>query len=255
MIEISIIGTGNVASHLAHAFLKCNGILLKQILGRTPKTLLPFKNLAECITSYKDIQDVDILIIAVSDNVIHEVSEAIPITHSIVAHTSGSTSIDALKKHSKRAIFYPLQSFSKNRNIDFSTVPICLEAVNNSNLLLLEEVASALSDSIHLLNSESRAHLHQAAVFANNFCNHILYQTEEICKTHSLDFNLLKPLMTETVNKAFDIGAFAAQTGPAKRQDTSTIKKQLENLKTEEQKLIYNTITQTILKTYGKEKL
>tara|TARA_R110000765_G_scaffold344881_1_gene435177 strand:- start:108 stop:875 length:768 start_codon:yes stop_codon:yes gene_type:complete len=255
VIEISIIGTGNVASYLAHAFAESKGILLRQIVGRTQETLLPFNKIAECITSYDNLHTVDILIIAVSDNVIHEISQAIPVTLSIVTHTSGSTSIDALKKHSKRAIFYPLQSFSKNRNIDFSTVPICLEAANKSDLLLLEEVASALSDSIHFLNSESRAHLHQAAVFANNFCNHILYQTEEICKTHSLDFNLLKPLMTETVNKAFDIGALAAQTGPAKRQDTSTIKKQLENLKTEEQKLIYKTITQTILKTYGKEKL
>ena len=255
MIEISIIGTGNVAYHLACAFNKSEHISLKQIIGRRRDALLSFEHICECITSYNEIKDVDLLIITISDDVISEVSEAIPSLTAIVAHTSGSTSIDALKKHSKRAIFYPLQTFSKTRKIDFSTIPICLETNHESDKIILEKAALALSKSVFFIESESRAHLHRAAVFANNFCNHILYQAEEICKEHKLDFNLLQPLIKETVNKAFDTGTFAAQTGPAKRNDRNTINKQLQNLNTADQKLIYKTITQTILNTYGKEKL
>lgn len=252
MISISIIGTGNVAQHLIKVISKAENISLNQIYGRNSSNFPKLNSYAECISEFTKLKPVDLLIIAISDDAISTVSNNIANFSGIVVHTSGSTSMNVLDIHKQYGVFYPLQTFTEGRDLSFIEIPICLEASSKKVMQILNTVALALTHNIVELNSEKRSALHLAAVFANNFSNHILMQTDLICKNNEVSFNLLKPLMKETIEKAFALGPLNAQTGPAKRNDTKTIDYQIKKLKTENQKEIYKILTKSILHTYGK---
>ncbi len=252
MISISIIGTGNVAQHLAKHLSKAENIILSQIYGRSSSQFSEFNNYAEFISDFNQLKPADVLIIAVSDDAILTVSNKIVNFSGIVVHTSGSTAMHVLSKHKNFGVFYPLQTFTQGRELDFKEIPICLEASNTEVLETLKSVAMVLSKNTVELDSEKRSKMHLAAVYANNFTNHILMQTDVICQNNEVSFHLLKPLMKETIEKAFTLGPLNAQTGPAKRKDSNTINYQVESLKTENQKEIYKVLTRSILETYGK---
>jgi predicted short-subunit dehydrogenase-like oxidoreductase (DUF2520 family) len=140
-----------------------------------------------------------------------------------------------------------LQTFSKAKPLDFSQIPIALEAENESDYTVLETVANAISTQVHHINSEQRKALHIAAVFVCNFTNHLYKIGNDICIENNLSFDLLKPLILETADKIITLSPTDAQTGPAKREDTVTINAHLNFLKNHTQKDIYKLLTQSII--------
>ncbi len=228
MIKVVILGNGNVASHLTDAFEKAKGIEVIQLNSRKKHRL----------------SNIDIVIIAVSDDAITEVSSKID-KNTLVVHTSGSVSINSLKNNGNKGVFYPLQTFSKNRKVDFSEVPFCLEAQNETDLQFLEKLAASIGKNTYHINSSQRKSLHVAAVFVNNFVNHLYKIGNDLCDEYNVPFKILQPLIKETAAKIENLSPEEAQTGPAKRNDEKTIKNHLDLLQTNQQK-IYKTLTESI---------
>lgn len=255
MIDVNIIGTGHVAWHLAKAFEHQNKVNLMQVAGRSDLALQDFKQLArQTTTSIDKITPATVTIIAVNDDAIVEVSKKIEYSKQLVVHTSGFTAMTALNPKHRRGVFYPLQSFSKtDASIDFIKVPILIEAQDETDKKILQELAALISQRVQVATSIQRRHLHLAAVFANNFTNHCYAVAEMLCKEQSLDFDTLHPLIEKTVQKAINNGPMPSQTGPARRNDKSVIAQQEQMLESPEHKKIYTLLTNAIIKTYGKE--
>ena len=227
MISVLLVGKGNVATHLYTAFLKAEKINVKQISSRRLENITP----------------ADVTIIAVSDDVIAEVSSKIK--NTFVVHTSGSVALNDLKNNSNKGVFYMLQTFSKEKEVDFSEVPFCLEATNEKEYLLLEKLAESIGKKIYPINSKQRKTLHVAAVFVNNFTNHLFKIGNDICEENNVPFEILQPLIKETALKIETLSPEKAQTGPAIRKDKETIKNHL-NLLNKEQQEIYTILTKSI---------
>lgn len=246
MIQITIIGSGNVAQHLIKAFAKSELVEIVQVYSRKKETLSALLEFDKITNDFEELKEADLYIIAVSDKAIADVSKQLPFQNRIVVHTSGAASLDVLDAKNRKGVFYPLQTFSKNKDLDFSTVPICLEAENTFDFRVLESVAKSISNAVFAINSDQRKALHVAAVFVNNFTNH-LYQTgQEICEEHQVPFEILRPLIQETANKINTLDPIDAQTGPAKRNDNTTIEAHLAYLNNENQKNIYKLLTKSI---------
>jgi predicted short-subunit dehydrogenase-like oxidoreductase (DUF2520 family) len=172
---------------------------------------------------------------------------------SILVHTSGSVPLEVLgySSASFTGIFYPLQTFSKDRTIDFSEVPFLLESEDETTLQKLKKLAKSISPLQYLIRSRDRLALHVAAVFASNFSNHMLRISEEIMARQGLDFEMMKPLIIETISKSLELGARKAQTGPAIRSDLGTLDMHFRFLNYNEQAAeIYRLISQDIIDSY-----
>ncbi len=246
MIQITLIGSGNVAQHLIKAFAKSELVEIAQVFSRKKEKLSSIIEFDKIVNDYEDLKEADLYIIAVTDNAITEVSQQLPFNNQLVVHTSGTASIETLDDKNRKGVFYPLQTFSKNKEIDFSVIPICLEADNTFDFRVLETVAKSISKAVFPINSEQRKALHVAAVFVNNFTNHLYQIGHEICEENQVPFDILKPLIQETAQKIKTLDPIDAQTGPAKRGDSSTIEAHLEYLTNENQKNIYKILTQSI---------
>ena len=246
MIQITLIGSGNVAQHLIKAFTKSELVEIAQVFSRKKEKLSSIIEFDKIVSDYEDLKEADLYIIAVTDNAITEVSQQLPFNNQLVVHTSGTASIETLDDKNRKGVFYPLQTFSKNKEIDFSVIPICLEADNTFDFRVLETVAKSISKAVFPINSEQRKALHVAAVFVNNFTNHLYQIGHEICEENQVPFDILKPLIQETAQKIKTLDPIDAQTGPAKRGDSSTIEAHLEYLTNENQKNIYKILTQSI---------
>lgn len=246
MIKLSIIGSGNVAQHLISAFAKASEIELVQVFSRKADQVSHLVESEKIVSDFSLLTDADLFIIAVSDDAIGTVSGQIPFQNKLVVHTSGSIAISALDEKNRKGVFYPLQTFSKNKAVDFRTIPICLESQNASDFQLLEQVAKTISNQLFAVNSEQRKALHVAAVFVNNFSNHLYTIASDICNEHQLPFEILQPLIKETAEKIMVLSPSEAQTGPAKRKDQRTLDAHLEMLTNPMQKKIYTLLTQSI---------
>ncbi len=246
MITVSIIGSGNVAQHLIAAFNKAPEINLVEVFARDKKSLAHLPGLHKIVTFIEDLQPVDLCIMAVSDDAIALVSNALPFQNALVAHTSGSIAMKELSDKNKKAVFYPLQTFSKNKAVDFHSIPICIESENDGDLKLIEKVANAISEIVLPIDSTQRKALHIAAVFVNNFVNHLYQIGNEICIANDLPFDILKPLIVETAEKIQLLSPIEAQTGPAKRKDLNIIQSHLEALQNDNHKAIYRLLTKSI---------
>jgi len=249
MISVVILGSGNVASQLIKAFLKIDTINLKQVYTRNQEDINTLKDSIDTTNDISLLKQADITIIAVSDEAISSISSHIK--NSFVVHTSGSVDMKSLNNIGRKGVFYPLQSFSKKKLVDFKNIPICLESETNEDLLKLEELVSLLQSKSYILSSHQRKKIHVAAVFANNFSNHMYTIANEICEKYNIPFDILHPLIEETSNKIKNLTPEKAQTGPAKRNDAETIENHL-NLLSEKQQEIYLKITQSI-QEYGKK--
>ncbi len=247
MIKVTIIGSGNVAQHLINAFAIAENIEIFQVFARNQSSISHSISLNKIVSDFNDLLEADLYLIAVSDNAIAEVSSKIPFKNKLVAHTSGNFSIDDLDSNNRKAVFYPLQTFSKNKAVDFQEIPICLETQIESDFHILEKIANSISNKIYKINSQQRKSLHVSAVFVCNFVNHLYQIGNEICDENQVDFEILKPLIQETANKILSIYPNEAQTGPAKRNDTQTINEHLKFLKTENQIEIYKLLTKSII--------
>lgn len=254
-IHINIIGAGNMAYQLTQAFHNHPEVQLRQLYNRSE--LSPEFNVFEIekIHHLSTLRPADACIIAVKDEAIAEISKKLPFENQLVVHTSGNTSIEAIDSKNRRGVFYPLQTMNKQTIVDFEKVPFCLEAENTNDFCLLQRLASLLSSKIYTLNSYQRRLLHLAAVFMNNFSNHLVYISQQICKENEVPFEILQPLLAETFIKLQNTSAYDAQTGPARRNDFLTITNHLAMLDNNNYKEIYDIITKSIINTYGRKEL
>mgnify|MGYP001458403210 CR=1 FL=1 len=231
---IVILGAGNVATHLSIALYK-SGFKIKCVYS---KSIENAKKLAQKIEAHYTNEinhlpvEADLYIIAVKDEIIEQIIAHLDLKYGIIVHTAGSISIDIFKNRFENyGVFYPLQTFTKNRELDFSDIPLCIEA--NSKILenKLFTLAKSLTKTVVYVDSENRKKLHLAAVFACNFSNHMYAIAAEIIKNSDLPFELLIPLINETAKKAIDCNPVNAQTGPAVRNDKNVIQNHMEMLK------------------------
>ncbi|WP_437822726.1 Rossmann-like and DUF2520 domain-containing protein [Tenacibaculum mesophilum] len=245
MIKVAIIGGGNVATHLANAFSKTNEVSLVQMYARNIEQIEHLKEVTPITNSIELLTEADVYIIAVSDDAIGDVSRKIEQKNGLVVHTSGSVAMQSLQNSGRKGIFYLLQSFSKDKDVNFDEIPFCLEAENEEDLQLLETLAKSIGKKVYRINSEQRKRLHVAAVFVNNFTNHMYKIGADICNEYQVPFEVLLPLIQETAQKITELSPKAAQTGPAKRNDQKTIQNHLALLNAEQQE-IYKLITKSI---------
>ncbi|WKN45732.1 Rossmann-like and DUF2520 domain-containing protein [Tunicatimonas pelagia] len=234
--KITIVGAGNVAWHLAPALEKA-GCSVVQVYGRQSEKARALASQLKQTQVKTDLDFSDssahLFILAVSDDAIAEVARQIKLSEeSAVVHTSGGQPMDTLTAAPTQQIgvFYPLQTFSKQRAVHFKTIPICVEANNKELLDELTKLAQKISNQVQAINSQQRAVLHVAAVFANNFTNHLLRMAEQLLHDRQLDSTLLHPLIQETISKSLEISPAQSQTGPAWRNDQKTITHHLDYL-------------------------
>jgi len=246
MIKVTLLGAGNVGFHLYKAIDQADGVEVMEWYNRSLTTLKPYKEKVSITDQLSTLKEADIYLISVSDNAIDNISHALKDKKGIVAHTAGSVSIKTLHHHKSHGVFYPLQTFSKSRRIDFREIPLCIEASNDEVENILYHFAEALGSTPHLINSEQRKALHLAAVFVNNFSNHLFTIGEELCSKNHLPFSILQPLIKETVDKLNYLSPKEAQTGPALRKDQLTINRHLEDLQEDLHQQLYTILSSSI---------
>ncbi len=239
--QIVLIGTGKVAHHLGRQ-LVAMGREIVQVYGRHRERSeqLAQQLGAEAIQDWSALQpNADLYLLAISDRAIGTVLDEWPSAiraKGLIAHTSGATPAKVFAPFCQRyGVFYPLQSFSPDRPADFTQIPICVYAQAPSDQEALVALAKDWGGGVHLLDDEQRAALHVAAVFVNNFSNHLFKIGAEICQTERLPFDLLLPLIQETTAKIAQHTPQAMQTGPAIREDLPTLLQHLEYLQDQPQ--------------------
>jgi predicted short-subunit dehydrogenase-like oxidoreductase (DUF2520 family) len=200
-------------------------------------------------------QSTKIIIVTVPDQKLKKVlNDIICPPGTLVLHTAGSHGLEVFPdKIEKKGIFYPLQTFTHGRNIRFKDLPFLLEASDNQSSAIMKDLADSILGKVYFVNTMLRTQLHLAAVFVCNFTNHMLTEGKNIVLEAGFPFEILIPLIEETISKALSIGPENSQTGPAFRNDHNTIKKHLELLSfSPERKKIYKELTQSIIKYYKK---
>lgn len=222
MIKVSVIGSGNVAESLALALSECSSysdIELHEVAGRSESRIAEITQMCGVRGVTIDaLSPADIYILAVSDGAIDEVAQQIPHrTDALLLHTAGSVPMGSLD-----GVLYPMQSFTAGRRVNFREVPLFIEGANKELLSIIDHLATTLSDSVVELSSERRKELHLAAVFACNFINAMLTATTDILSRAELPLSLYRPLVEETIAKAFEMTPQIAQTGAARRGDHTT---------------------------------
>lgn len=239
--KIDIIGTGNVGTHLRMA------------LASAADTQLVASRSLEGLRS-----DSDLYLLSVSDGAIREVAErvsALIASESVLAHTSGATPMSILEGvHPNIGVFYPLQTFTKDVELRYEEIPFFIEGVSSEVEDCLDETARLISDRVMRIDSRRRLDLHVASVVSCNFVNHLWALSSKFLEDRGIDFQLMMPLIRETLRKGEAVGAVKAQTGPARRQDIPTIERHLACLeKYPELQVVYRQISDSIIKMYNKE--
>lgn len=248
-MQIVIIGTGNTAAVLGRK-LKAAGHDIVQVFGRdtSAASQLAYELDTES-TNYWNIvyKNADIYILAVSDIAIEEVLKELQLPGKTIVHTAASVSKDVLKDSARHfGVFYPLQSLKKEMG-HLPDIPIIIDASDKPTLHELENLASSISDKVIEAGDRERLKLHLAAVICNNFVNHLYALAESYCKKEGIDFKLLHPLIEETAARLKEIPPSQSQTGPALRNDRTTIEKHLQLLNNHPQlKKIYEVLTESI---------
>lgn len=247
--SISIIGTGNLAFHLGTSLVD-EGVQIDYVFGRNEEkaTALANRLHARSANKISEIES-DLVLICVSDDAISEIIAQFPEQQKI-AYTSGSVELDNFKNHKNVGVFYPLQTFSINRTIQLNEVPFLIEATNSDFSKELIDLAWKLSSNVTYADSQERKRYHLAAVWVNNFTNHMVYQAKTIAERNALNWDFLLPLLKETTAKASSMNPKDAQTGPARRNDNATIRAHEAMLKGM-QKEIYTLLSKSIKDTYN----
>jgi len=251
MKTIHFIGAGNVATHMAKAF-DAKAFDINSVWSRKEENAiyLARKMKAKHLLSPKEIKDkASFIIVSVPDNALEEVLQDCYFENAILLHTSGTLQMEALAKYAANyGVIYPLQSFSKTKETDFSSVPILYEGKTADIAADIKKISQQISNTAIELDSERRKYYHLAAVFSSNFVNHLFHITQNICKKEGIDFPLLLPLIKETVDKIRRLPAAEAQTGPAFRNDTKVLEAHLNALDDDNIKEIYQLLSTSIQK-------
>lgn len=254
-MRVVILGSGNVAQAIATALSK-HGTPPVQIIARNSQQGAQLASQVGCdfTDDYSNPAVADIYIIAVSDKAIDIVASKLNIDpNSVIAHTAGSIELGVLGTHRNHAVFYPLQTFSKSRDVDFRPIPILIEANTPLALDRVMELGNELSENVQVVSSQQRAKVHLAAVFASNFTNHMYVIAEQLLEAEALNFNILKPLIRETAEKAISAESPAkVQTGPAVRNDFKTKDKHCNMLQQPHLKSLYTNLSKNIWETSKK---
>lgn len=246
--QIVILGSGNVATHLAHALSSCADV--KQIFS---PNLSHAQSLAQSLpdcAAINQLQDIytaaDYYIISVKDDAVKSLSEMLPSVDGIVLHTSGSVPLDAICQ-TRRGVMYPLQTFSKDVDVNMAEVPIFIEASDSNSLKDIEQLAKSITLApIVEADSKQRALLHLSAVFACNFTNHLWGAAYNILQNLDCDLQVVKPLILATLSKALVNNPAQVQTGPAARCDLGIIERQAAMLN-EHWSQIYRSLSESIM--------
>jgi len=248
-MKVVVIGSGNVAYHLASLLAQSRHTLL-QIAGRNKNAVSVLAKKLKCsfTTDIKNVdQGADVFIIAVNDDSIANVAKQLPETEKIVLHTSGSTSIDVLKKYKNSGVLYPLQSLNKQSATLEKDITFCVEASNLKTEKALSQLGKSIGNKTVKLNSNNRLILHLAAVVVNNFVNHLYVLSHDFLDKSKIDFSLLLPLIERTGKKVEVAHPRKVQTGPAMRNDQRTIKKHIALLQEDPMlKKFYNEFSKAI---------
>lgn len=256
--SFALIGSGRVASHLGSALvdsgLACRGVFSPTYGHAKPLADTLCSPVISELVEMSDL-DADFVLIAIKDDAIREVASSFPKDYNgVLLHTSGGTPLSALNGVPHYGVLYPMQTFSHNRTIDISEIPLFYEASDTMTEGIIRSITRALkSKSVHFLSSDNRVFLHIASVFACNFVNHLYAQADEIMHRIDLDFSALIPLVRETLDKAMSYPPKEVQTGPAARGDMQTVDRHLSCL-SGHQKELYETITKVILEEYKTKK-
>ena len=248
-METVIIGSGNVAYHLAKAFIKY-GISVKQIFGRNENDLKSIFDENKIAYSTENLADADFYLICVSDSSVAKVSKLIKKGNCLVAHTSGSLPVDILEGNYRKASFYPLQTFSKSKDLDYSKIPFFIEAENDSDNEFLKNIAMKISKKVMDSDYEKRKYIHLTAVFSCNFVNHLFARAKEISDSQDIPFEFFLPLIDETVEKIHHLNPKDAQTGPAVRNDQRVLELHKKLISDSQQLKIYQTLNESIEEMY-----
>jgi predicted short-subunit dehydrogenase-like oxidoreductase (DUF2520 family) len=255
-VNISLIGTGKVAMHLAPA-LQQSGHPVLQVIGRNEAAA---KAIAQsCGATWSSdfsflSPKAQLVILAVSDSAISEIAEQLPLGDYVVVHVSGATPISSLARFTNHGVLYFLQSFVPHKKSDFSQMPVLINGSNEASLSLIRTVAESLSEKVSAVSDHQREAVHVAAVFANNFSNHMLTLAEDILRENNMNLDVLKPLIFESTERLRVANPSDIQTGPAIRGDEQTMKKHVELLNNAEKKDLYERISKSIQDRY-REKL
>ncbi len=261
MLHITLIGAGNVGCHLGRRLVE-KGFAIGQVFSRNPGKA---RELAEQLGAAPFSQlealqpNAGLYILAVSDDAVgpvaQQMSRFLPADAAVV-HTSGATPSTVLAPFFRRhGVFYPLQTFSRQRAPDFDGMPLCIFSPEPGLEQMLAELGLAVGGNVHRIDDAQRAVLHVAAVFVNNFSNHLFHIGQEILEAEQLDFEMLRPLILETALKAQDFPPREMQTGPARRGDTATIGRHLEYLKKFPKfAALYELLTESIREEWRQER-
>ena len=250
-MEIVLLGSGNIATHLGKA-LKMGGQNITQVWSRNfeKATELADSVGARAVKEPSQVTtNAGLYLVAVNDDAIRAVAEQLNILDGVIVHTSGSTGLDVLDGISKKTgVFYPIQTFSKFKAVDLRQVPIAVEGSSAEVTDILHSIASRISEQVFEMNSVKRRTVHTAAVFACNFTNHMYVLAQELLKGQNLSLDLLRPLIAETALKIQSADPASVQTGPAVRNDQSTMEMQLQLLTNNPAlKELYEKLSQSII--------
>lgn len=219
-VKVAILGNGNVAAFFKRVY---------------PDAVIVNSHTLEGLPV-----DASLYILAVSDDAIAEVAEKMPIVAGMVIHTSGTVSIDVLGKHTVRGVAWPFQTLSRERTIDIDQVPLFVESTD------IAKLRDLIPFPVHEATQSDRKSMHLAAVFANNFVNHLWSLAQNMLLSHGIEPDLLQPIMQETLRKAMKISPQKAQTGPAVREDATTMAEHLKQLSPRLQ-AIYTAVSDSII--------
>ena len=250
-MRVVIVGSGNVAESLAQAIAEAEGLDLVQIFARNEERGRKVAELANTEWSNTSLIKADLYLISVSDNAVEGCAKTLHIPqNAVVAHTAGCCSIDALAPHTHRAVFYPFQTFSVGRKVNFTKGYIFLEGATDHALQTVKEVAHRLTSKVEMADSARRAVIHLSGVFACNFANAMYANAAEILASAGLPFDIVAPVIEETAQKAVEVlNPAATQTGPARRGDTQTLERHRKMLADKPlTKEIYDKISEDICK-------
>ena len=248
--SIALIGTGNVGFHIGNQLIAL-GIPIECFYTRNPTHQLELceRWSTKNCTEISSIQS-DLVIVCVNDDAVKSVIDQIPLNCNVV-FTAGSVELSSIMRENC-GVLYPLQSFNRSKKIDFSTVPFLIEGTSVEFTEKIVAFAQLLSPKVTVASSKERGMYHLAAVWINNFTNHMIYTAKNISDENQLNWDYLMPLLHETVAKISTLSPYDAQTGPAKRNDEKIIQKHLD-LQEGLQQEIYLLISKSIQQTYKKD--
>ena len=248
-MRIVVVGSGNVAESLAQAIAEADGLELVQVFARNEERGRKVAELAHTEWSNTSLAEAELYLISVSDNAVADVAKSLPVPeNAVVAHTAGCCPIESLAPHTHRAVFYPFQTFSVGRKVDFQQGYIFVEGATDYALQVVEEVAHSLTNNVLPADSARRAVIHLSGVFACNFANAMYANAAEVLAEEGLPFDIVAPVIAETAKKVIESkNPAASQTGPARRGDTQTLERHRAMLSEKARtKEIYDKISEDI---------